>query len=391
MENTNKQFLYGASVQGIQSYIFQTNELRDIIGASELVRQICTERFEDVVGAKFDKEKLIIAAAGNVKYLFDNREECERVVLNFPKRIMQTAPGVTVSQAVVELTDGKIKIDELEKALRAQRNKPMRSMPPGLMGMLRSRKTGLPAVKEENHEYLDEGALRKKEAANAESRGRLCEDAFGAEVKERNFPHNVSDMCYDNNWLAVIHADGNGLGQIVSSYEGDTEGFRKFSQKLDNATKGAAQKAFEKVFLETYPNGTVPVRPIVVGGDDFTVMCRGSEAIRFVAAYLEYFETQTKGIAKDTDHLTACAGIAFIKSNYPFYYGYQLAEELCGEAKKACGRQASCLMFHKVQDSFVTNYEDIERRELTPRGWSYKFGPYYVNTGSGKMTAEELC
>ena len=31
------KFLYGASVQGFQRFIFQTNELKDIVGASELV------------------------------------------------------------------------------------------------------------------------------------------------------------------------------------------------------------------------------------------------------------------------------------------------------------------------------------------------------------------
>ena len=36
------KYLYGASVQGIQQFIFQTNELKDIVGASELVEFICT-------------------------------------------------------------------------------------------------------------------------------------------------------------------------------------------------------------------------------------------------------------------------------------------------------------------------------------------------------------
>ncbi|MEG1545617.1 MAG: hypothetical protein RR371_00005, partial [Bacteroides sp.] len=49
MEIKNK-YLYGAAVQGIQSFIFQTNELRDIVGASELVEQICTSLFASVLG-----------------------------------------------------------------------------------------------------------------------------------------------------------------------------------------------------------------------------------------------------------------------------------------------------------------------------------------------------
>ena len=81
------------------------------------------------------------------------------------------------------------------------------------------------------------------------------------------------------------------------------------------------------------------------------------------------------------DGLTACAGIAFIKSSFPYYYGYQLAEELCSEAKKDSNREKSCLMFHKVQDSFIGSYKDIEKRELTTlEEKSFKFGPYYLNT-----------
>ena len=37
-------------------------------------------------------------------------------------------------------------------------------------------------------------------------------------------------------------------------------------------------------------------------------------------------------------------------------------------------------MFHKVQDSFVEDYDDIKRRELLPEyGKSFQFGPYFLN------------
>ena len=44
------QYLYGAAVQGIQSFIFQTNTLREIVGASELVEEICTKMFAEQLG-----------------------------------------------------------------------------------------------------------------------------------------------------------------------------------------------------------------------------------------------------------------------------------------------------------------------------------------------------
>ena len=60
------KFLYGASVQGIQSFIFQTNKLKEIVGGSELIEQICTVFFKSEVGINYKEENLIVGAAGNI-------------------------------------------------------------------------------------------------------------------------------------------------------------------------------------------------------------------------------------------------------------------------------------------------------------------------------------
>lgn len=54
-EAMNEKWLYGASVQGIQGYIFQANKLKDVIGASELVKDLRETNF---------KKELVLA--GNV-------------------------------------------------------------------------------------------------------------------------------------------------------------------------------------------------------------------------------------------------------------------------------------------------------------------------------------
>lgn len=84
------RFLYGASVVGIQQFIFQTDKLKDIAGASELVHKICTELFKDVVGiGSYDEDSSIVKAAGNIRYVFNDEELCRKVVLEFPRRVMK--------------------------------------------------------------------------------------------------------------------------------------------------------------------------------------------------------------------------------------------------------------------------------------------------------------
>lgn len=401
------KYLYGASVHGIQGFIFQTNELREIIGASELVRNVCAELFENIaLGKERYKEKdKILGAAGSIKYVFHDRTSCEGLVRIFPKLVMQYAPGITMSQAVVEFTESQTfseVVDELERKLRMQRNKPAKSVTLGMMGILRARKTGLPVVERVGGDYMDASTIKKRREVNNQ---RLCADVFGRTLNPELLALNMEDMCDKNNWVAMVHIDGNGMGRVVQRVGSDSSRFKAFSMALDDATKVAAQAAFRAITPEAGWRGSIPIRPIVIGGDDLTVVCRGDLALGYAQAFLASFEEVTEsmmrrlGISNDIPKLTACAGVAFMKSSYPFYYGYSLAEALCGEAKadaKQPGRMVngvapSCLMFHKIQDSFVTEFKEIKERELTPRrGWSYCYGPYYLHNQAGRMTIEDL-
>lgn len=187
------KYIYGASIQGIQGFIFSTNSLKDVVGGSELVEKVCTTLFESTYEQGGTS---IIKAAGNIKCVYDNLQECEKTVLEFPKTVMLAAPGITISQAVVKVTEEEFKanfascMDQLEKKLKIQRNKPSKSMTVGFMGVERSRTTGLPAVTQESQEYLDEGTLKKRNLSiGGKATITLAEKSFG--IKELS-PKNIA-------------------------------------------------------------------------------------------------------------------------------------------------------------------------------------------------------
>ena len=396
------KFLYGASVQGIQSFILQTTKLKEIAGASELVESICTSSFAEQIGKKADELVLdrnaVLNAAGNIKYIFTDEDSCRKVFLEFPKKVLEAAPGITISQAVVKFDgDGFAEaVNELERKLRAQRNLPAPSVTCGLMGIQRSRATGLPASAVDKADgYLDRASAYKREAAKNH---RLFDKAVDTELgKLFKQPYDIEKMTGHNDWIAIIHADGNGLGKVVRQIGKLPDKFKRFSASLDKATAAAARKATAAV-IKPGMSQTFPMRPVVIGGDDLTVIIRADLAADFTKEYLKEFEIQTKSLLGGIDEsladgLTACAGIAYIKSSFPYYYGYSLAEELCSAAKKGSNRAHSCLMFHKVQDSFILSYEDIEKRELTVNEeLSFRFGPYYLESDVpvGKWSIDKL-
>jgi len=56
-----------------------------------------------------------------------------------------------------------------------------------------------------------------------------------------------------------------------------------------------------------------------------------------------------------------------------------LAEHLCSYAKETSGREASCLVFHNIQSSFVEDYKSFIEDELTTReNIKLFFAPYYT-------------
>lgn len=403
----SEKWLYGASVQGIQGYIFQTNKLKDVIGASELVKELCETDFKREFALTGSVE-YIVKAAGNIKLILDSEEDCKRIVFQFPKYAMEKAPGITLSQAVVKCVSDDMTEDrkKLEDRLRAQRNRPCKSLTLGSVAMHRSPLTGLPAVPHKDNEPLDEGVLRKREILEEKSVNKTLYQIFiGKEdVKYRDMGLDIKDLTGENDWIAIIHADGNSLGEVVKALGSeDGEKLCEFSKNLDEATKLAAQEAYKKIKKEY--KGKIdfkkhPIRPIVLGGDDLTVICRGDIAIDFVKEYIDQFEQETQKLP--SKKLTACAGIAFIKSSYPFSFGYELAETLCDMAKKDAksdviknangGKVPSCLMFHKVQSSFVEDYESIKQKELTLKdGSSLCYGPYYLTEQTDRWTIKELC
>lgn len=423
------KYLYGASVQGIQEFIFKTNKLKEIVGASEIVEQICTEDFFHEAKIGKDDKNLILSAAGNIKYVFEEKDKAnlENLVRNFPKFVMLKAPGILISQAVIQITDNNVAeaMTNLEIALKQQRNKVPMPIETGFMCIERARRTGGNGIKFQDNEVIDEATKSKHNAA--ESIKLFQKLLGGIKFKEdQDLAFDITDITKTghNKWIAVVHADGNGLGNIIQNL-GEiltkSDKFYDFSKAIEEATKAALQTAFvniiEKDKIDFHLNEQnsnkkyrYPIRPIIIGGDDVTYIIRADLALQFTETYLKEFEINTRKNFKEIgdyeqlkNGLTACAGIAFVKESYPLHYALDLAEQLTKDAKKFVKSEDmpkkgelpfSSLSFHKVMDSFVEPLKEMkERTKIAKVGINeikYDFGPYLIEKYENKASVLEL-
>jgi hypothetical protein len=254
---------------------------------------------------------------------------------------------------------------------------------------------------------IDAGQSAKRDAvksARSSLLSKLLPEIDSREYEEP-FANEIEEIAggVEKGWIAIIHADGNDLGKKImkmAEEKASSEKFRDMSRRMERATTSAAQIAFDTVLRGSTKQNKYPIRPIVLGGDDLTVIIRGDLALRFTETFLKAFEQETRdqfqGFGFGFDQgLTACAGIAYIKPNYPFHYGADLAETLCGRAKKVAKafggeRTPSCLQFHKVHASFIEDYESIIAKELTAGKVRLDFGPYFLEPKPGYATVGDL-
>lgn len=419
------KYLYGASIQGIQEYIYATNKLQEIIGASEIIDSL-GQKFNEKkdygeIYAVFDKlrendlvEQILLNAAGNFRAIVDGEENLKKIVRDLPKKIMQNAYGITISQAAAPYNgnDYGTASKELERKLKTQRNRPSLPLDMSINFMALAPKTARPIVKFDD--VLDISCDQKRKA-----HGRWAEKEYEEKCKKRIGPEKsdkipflelkeFSEISNDKNKLAVIHADGNGLGVLVKNLTDEVKNTGKldvianFSKALDKATKDAFANAKVKTKV-ALGKDDLKIKALILSGDDMTAVCDADIALEFTKNFIEEFENETdkKGPAIE-QKLTMCAGIAYCNEKFPFHYAVALAEELCGVAKKHSKDRyvndaekdiaPSCLMFHNVQSSNFQSWDKFIKDELTIGGEKEgraadgknaseircDFGPYYL-------------
>ena len=397
---------YAFAAKGIQSYILHTDKLREMIGASEIVEGLSAVLFPELLTGMgmiegWDYEYLS-QAAGGVRMLFSDKERACEVARIFPLLCDPYSPGLQILQAVLPVGPTLMgTIEAGESSLAKQRNLATPILPPAATVSRRSPRTASAAVERVSQrgggdDLVDEETLRKIKEGGDAARSLIARVAPDGFRKTGEWPFDFDEIAGHSGYLAIIHADANGLGNVLAgvraalSGEQDLEkacaAYRAFSRAVQESTETAAREAFDTVIgIEGGQGRRFPLRPVVCAGDDLTVVIRADLAIPYTRRFLEAFERESKarlsplGIGCESG-MTACAGVAFVKKHYPYWRAYELCESLCRYAKKEVSRSASALAFWRLTTSLGTDYENtVLRKELAGDGGTcLTLNPYRI-------------
>ncbi|SES98079.1 Cas10/Cmr2 second palm domain-containing protein [[Clostridium] polysaccharolyticum] len=432
-------------VRGIQDYIFRTNRVKEIVGASYIVEDIIQEtlteaakeleisiekEWEDKNTESFlsgnTKVEVLFIGGGNAYVLYKTGETCVKINKVMSRKILEKTYSLQLVVAVVKANLDKNTYKEDYDKLRGRLDQIKAEMPIArTLGALPIAKidplTGYPLIEQDIFstedmsqetflklsKYLDE---RYKEKKIAEAEGKKIVRQFDQFITEHG----------EESILAIVHIDGNDMGNRIgtllakhnNTYEEAVQTMRTISRNINNTFKAEVFENMKAKFEnwvtkyneEPFIKGGTYLRKIIVAGDDITFVCNARVALPLVKYFAEHvskynmFEEYDANADKTDYGFSICAGIAYINSHFPFHLGYKVAEACCDEAKRVAKMPENAehgRIGNWVDFQICRNVQMVDLEEARDKNYSIGNNvkllqrPYHISVNSDDDVSEK--
>lgn len=382
-------------VSGIQSYIFASRQLRENVGASQNVGRILRETLPGILtewamscpdtvrtnwedpknwGFSLPKTEELLAeilyiGGGNAFVVYREETAYNQVSRLFAMKMMEQCQGVTVLSAHVEANPDNFPgdLERLNQEMAQIKRRLRRPQPLSSYAVVEQ--DGFDGSPVTHLEIRGEASTKLSELRYEKRRDSLSN---GAKTQPGRYALEMEDLAEqkgENSYIAVIHIDGNNMGELVQklmdqnpTYETAVPAMRQLSAGIAQRNRQASE-AMETAFASVFDRETLPLRPLIMDGDDMTFLCCCKAGIGAAVACLR----RLLQLSDQKLPLSACAGIAFVHNHFPFSIAYDAAEACCSRAKNRWYQEkddkTAYLDFQVVQGAFVKGFKDEAQLE----------------------------
>jgi GGDEF domain-containing protein len=378
-------FLVLLDTPSIGQYVFATDHLAEIRGASALLDRLNREETENQLRRKFGNGCVKVYAAGGAgQFLITaaSRHDLESALEELSAfYARETAGEIQVVWGIGELlspaaTDYHRALSEAFSELTWKRlcQRQHFIVPTFPLAVECQSTSYLPAT-EVFHwageiRVISEASRRKYEEASKVARGHLWQ-RFVAELVElpeelRQDPDALRCRTIEEigkfaevrrGYVGLVYADGNAMGRLVQELD-SPETATAFSRLVDESIRDACHQSLAEIFQDTIQeisrlpaaseHRRIPADILLLGGDDLVVVLPADRALPFAIRVSQLFERATQEAQEKLPPvarqffgkrlagrgLTLSLGVAIGPARYPFYLLLELADQLLASAKR---------------------------------------------------------
>ena len=382
----DKEVLCIYDIRGIQKYIFESNNNRDIIGSNYILGRILQDSIShamqqilnhneycinyesnlDDVPYFYDdniKTQIIEIGPGKASMLYRTGRICQAATRIIKRYFLENTYSLQIASAAVEKTDKMSHdFDKLNDELDRVKNSSPYSIPFGALPIARKEKiSALPVTgfDEITGEEISRKSLFRRDYSKSKSDSR------------NNI--NIEKQ-------AFIYIDGNSMEITIAKflslshdYISQIKIIRHMNEHIQHKIMGAlsnTEKFLDNKMSHNGQNFIENYCRLNIGGDDVNVICHADYAMDFVEIFVNEISRSPLWNDEKTGEIyfTVCAGIGYTTGIKDFGLGLRLAEQCCGNAKKEAkktanlinGRPGNWLDFQISNDKYIDDV-DAER------------------------------
>jgi len=356
-----KDYLVLIGIPSIKKYVFGTNKLMEIRGASALLADLNLTDMEDKLknSAGLERVECNYVGGGTGQFIIHaGADQIESALQDLNQYFAeQTAGGLHLNWGLAELPAE----DRFKEALKIANNKAQAQREENPFEACTLRHTGYirecdscSEMASQLHRsggedrWLCDVCLLKMDYNQWAKRGLWTPfeeylTGKGASVKRAKTFSDIGELSsVRKDYTALVYADGNAMGKLIKQIE-TKEQFQRFSKAVDEAIRIACHDAlYETYFIDKRPPSVMPAEILLLGGDDLLVYLTADGAFPFAIKAAEKFNEETRKRLSDDPFfepklegrgLTISLGIAYGKSHTPVSLLLDQAEELLKSAK----------------------------------------------------------
>lgn len=392
-----------------QAYIFESTKLRDNVKRLEEICWVTDPEYFKLAAEKsglvFDKEKNVVYSGGGHTVLeFPDWESAEKFAYAISSRVKREYPELEYFIKTMEYQEtGKPgdpgrNLFDLSRELEKKKSVRAASFHQGSFG-IEEKDTEIRRAKVEPDKRDEDDKIPMPDAKE------YVPGHF-------NMPYKLEELGVskdDSSFVAIVHIDGNGMGNRVAAlrkanenlpWEEYKQTLKNFSDAIDSDFKTAFRGMLD-VIAEQIPEliekglklkeRYFPVRKLILAGDDVCFVTEGRIGLEAARIFIEKLSELENAV--DHKKYTACAGVAIVHQKYPFYKAYELSEMLCSNAKRFLASFGTEGREHKVEDAgtkgcaidwhiefgeIIDDLSDMREKYATADGGTLELRPYLI-------------